>query len=89
MSHSDGKFHHESLQDKKTIKSLLSALTKGVSSGEITLSDADDELVLPIDGLMTLRIKGERSDGRCRVDLRISWTESTLTEKSKSGPQIK
>jgi len=88
MSRPDGKFRHESLQDRKTIKSLLAALTKGIGAGEITLSDGDKELVLPVDGLMTLRIKADRSDGACRVDLRISWTEDSDTE-STSAPQIR
>ena len=38
MSRPDGKFRHESLQDRKTIKTLLAALTKGIRAGEITLS---------------------------------------------------
>lgn len=88
MSQPDGKFRHESLQDRKTIKALLNALTKGIGSGNITLSDGDKELILPIEGLMTLRIKADRSDGACRVDLRISWTEETAA-KSKNAPQIK
>lgn len=88
MKQPDGKFRHESLQDRKTIKALLVALTKGVGAGEITLSDGDKDLVLPVEGLITLRIKADRSDGACRVDLRISWTEDSDTE-STSAPQIR
>lgn len=88
MKQPDGKFRHESLQDRKTIKALLVALTKGVGAGEITLSDGDKDLVLPVEGLMTLRIKADRSDGACRVDLRISWTEDNDTD-STSAPQIR
>jgi len=88
MSQPDGKFRHESLQDRKTIKALLAALTKGIGSGKITLSDGDKDLVLPVDGLLTLRIKADRSDGACRVDLRISWTEDSATE-TKKAPQIR
>ncbi|WP_323784875.1 amphi-Trp domain-containing protein [Thalassovita sp.] len=88
MSHPDGKFRHESLQDRKTIKTLLNALTKGIAAGEITLSDGDKELILPLDGLMTMRIKADRLDGACRVDLRISWTEDSA-DTSKTAPQIR
>lgn len=88
MSHPDGKFRHESLQDRKTIKALLTALTKGIGAGEITLGDGDKDLVLPIEGLMTLRIKADRSDGACRIDLRISWTEDSDIE-STSAPHIR
>ena len=88
MSQPDGKFRHESLQDRKTIKTLLAALTKGIGAGEITLSDGDKDLVLPVEGLMTLRIKADRHDGACRVDLRISWTEDSDI-KSATAPQIR
>ena len=88
MSQPDGKFQHESLQDRKTMKALLAALTKGIGAGEITLSDGEKDLVLPVEGLMTLRIRADRSDGACRVDLRISWTEDNDIE-SKSAPQIR
>lgn len=88
MSQSDGKFRHDSLQDRKTIKALLTALTKGIGVGEITLSDGDANLSLPVEGLLALRIKGERSNGNCRVDLQISWSESPASE-SKRTPQIK
>lgn len=88
MSHPDGKFRHESLQDRKTIKALLTALTKGIGSGELTLSDGDKDLVLPIDGLLTLRIKADRSNGACQVDLRVSWTEDSKTE-NMTAPQIR
>ncbi|CUH64753.1 hypothetical protein TG4357_01475 [Thalassovita gelatinovora] len=88
MNLPDGKFRHESLQDRKTVKALLNALTKGIAAGEITLSDDDNELSLPIEGLMTLRIKADRLDGACRVDLRISWTEDTAVE-NKAAPQVK
>lgn len=88
MSQPDGKFRHESLQDRKTIKTLLAALTKGIAAGEITLSDGDKDLVLPVEGLMAVRIRADRSDGACRVDLRISWTEDSDTENT-SAPQIR
>jgi len=87
MSHTDGKFRHESLQDRKTIKALLNALTKGIGAGEITLSDGDGDLTLPVEGLLTLRIKADRSEGACRVDLRISWTEENAPD-SWDAPKI-
>jgi len=87
MSHTDGKFRHESLQDRKTIKALLNALTKGIGAGEITLSDGDGDLTLPVEGLLTLRIKADRSEGACRVDLRISWTEENAPDR-RDAPKI-
>lgn len=87
MSLPDGKFRHDSLQDRKTIKALLTALTKGIGSGQVTLSDGDGDLVLPVDGLLTLRIKADRSDGACRIDMRITWTEDS-DARNTEAPQI-
>ena len=89
MANSDGKFRHESLQDQKTVKALLEALTKGIRKGELTLSDGDDELTLPLDKLMTLRIKANRAGGKCEVDLRLTWTEKQDGPAKSSAPVIK
>lgn len=88
MSNPDKRFTHESLQDAKTIKSLLSSLAKGFSKGEMTLGDDDDELVLRTDGLMTVRIKAEREDGRCEVSLRVSWADPDAPAQQKGMPRI-
>ena len=86
---SDKRFSHESLQDAKTIKALLTALSKGFAKGEMTLSDEDDALVMKTGDLMTLRIKGERAEGRCSVNLRISWADPEAPEKGTKGrPKI-
>ena len=37
----DKRFSHESMQDAKTIKTLLSALSKGFPKGELSLGDED------------------------------------------------
>ena len=85
----DKRFSHESLQDAKTIKTLLTALSKGFARGEMTLSDDNHALVLQTGKLMTLRIKGERAEGRCSVNLRISWTDPEAPDKGTKGrPKI-
>lgn len=89
MSYPDGKFRHESLQDRKSIRTLLDALSKGIGKGELALVDGEDELLLPLDGLMTLRLKADRSDGQCKVDLRISWSEQQVAPAKKTAPTIK
>lgn len=71
----DKRFSHESLQDAKTIKTLLSALSKGFAKGELSLGDDAETMSLLTAELMTLRLKGERVDGRCTVSLRVSWTD--------------
>jgi amphi-Trp domain-containing protein len=85
----DKRFSHESLQDAKTIKTLLSALSKGFAKGQLSLGDDDETLVLQTADLMTLRLKGECVDGRCTVRLRVSWTEPDAPETRDAGkPRI-
>lgn len=85
----DERFNHESLQDAKTIKTLLNALSKGISKGELRLSDDDQELVMETAELMTLRIKAERTEGRCSVSLCVTWADpEARLATSKGKPRI-
>lgn len=88
MSEQNRRFSHESLQDPKTIKTLLSSLAKGFSKGELSLGDDDGELVLQTGGLMNLRLKAEREDGRCEISLRVYWSDPEETAPSKGQPRI-
>ncbi|WP_121061475.1 amphi-Trp domain-containing protein [Chachezhania antarctica] len=85
MKQADGKFRHQSVQDRKSIKALLEAVTKGVGKGELTFSDDDGSFTLEPDGLMTVRIRGEKSDGACRFDISVTWSERP-DEDDKSKP---
>lgn len=82
------RFSHESLQDTKTIKTLLTALAKGIAKGEMTLSDEEQELVLNPTGLMNVRIKGEREDGMSEFSLRVTWSDPLEPPKQKAKPRI-
>ena len=88
MTDGNGRFSHESLQDAKTIKTLLTALAKGFAKGEMVLGDEDDALVLRAAGLMTVRIKGEREDGNCEFNLRVRWSDPTDPASPKEKPRI-
>lgn len=88
MGNATTRFRHESLQDAKTVKTLLSSLSKGFSKGELRLSDDDDELVLETGELMTLRIKAEREDGRCVFSLRVTWADPGEPPHPKGTPRI-
>lgn len=88
MSEGNGRFSHESMQDAKTIKTLLSALAKGFSKGELTLGDEDDELLLKTAKLLNVRIKGERDDGQCEFNLKVTWTDPTQQSLRKAKPRI-
>lgn len=90
MASDTARFSHESLQDNKTITELLNAISKGFSKGKITLGE--DELTLSTEGLMKVKIKAEREDGNCKLNLRVSWADpdSTSADKPlrKSPPKI-
>lgn len=89
MSDGNTRFSHESLQDAKTIKTLLTALSKGFANGEMTLGDEADEMVLKTSDLMNVRIKGEREEGQCTVSLRVTWSDPTVPAASRKGkPRI-
>ncbi|WP_321367101.1 amphi-Trp domain-containing protein [uncultured Celeribacter sp.] len=89
MSGQNAHFSHDSLQDAKTIKTLLTALSKGFSKGEMTLGDDENELVLQTAGLMNVRIKASREDGQCQINLRVSWSDPVNPGTSKGSPKIK
>ncbi|NIZ13661.1 amphi-Trp domain-containing protein [Phaeobacter sp. HF9A] len=88
-SRDNARFRHDSLQDRKTVKTLIDAISKGLAKGELTLSDEDGDIVLNPEGLMTLRIRAERNDGQCKVDFRVSWTERDDDLREKAPPKIK
>ncbi|MGR3805735.1 amphi-Trp domain-containing protein [Marinibacterium profundimaris] len=88
MSNDTSRFIHDSLQDAKTIKSLLTALSKGLSKGEMTLSDGDKELVLQTAKLISVRIKAERENGQCEVSLNLSWADPKDHAPRSNTPTI-
>jgi amphi-Trp domain-containing protein len=79
-------FRHESLQDAKTISTIMKALTDGLSSGKLSFSDADDSIELEPEGLMNLKITASQEDNLNRVNLRITWQSE---EKTKSQKAVK
>ena len=88
MSTSNKQFLHESLQNAKTVKALLTALAKGFSNKEITVGDDEDELVMKTADLMTVRIKAERQGPDCQLNLRISWTDPSESRPETGTPRI-
>lgn len=77
-------FRHESLQDAKTIKGILKALTEGMASGKLSFSDADDSIELHPAGLMNLKITARQEDNLNRVNIRITWQSEDNTSGNKS-----
>ncbi len=70
-------FRHESLQDAKTIKGILKALSDGLAKGKLSFSDADDRIELRPQGLMNLKITARQEDNLNRVTLRVTWQSET------------
>lgn len=77
-------FRHESLQDAKTIKGILKALTDGMASGKLSFSDADDSIELHPAGLMNLKITARQEDSLNRVNIRITWQSEDKAGGNKS-----
>lgn len=77
-------FRHESLQDAKTIKGILKALTDGLASGKLSFSDADDSIELQPRGLMNLKITAVQEDNMNRVSIRITWQSEEKTRSNKA-----
>ena len=77
-------FRHESLQDAKTIKGILKALTDGMASCKLSFSDADDSIELQPAGLMNLKITARQEDNLNRVNIRITWQSEDKASGNKS-----
>ena len=77
-------FRHESLQDKKSIESLLQAVVDGVVKGAITLEDDDGTITMEPNGLMHVKISGAIEDERNKLNIRIAWRGDRKIRKDKS-----
>lgn len=88
MKRGKRSFRHESLQDAKTIKGILKALTDGLGRGKLSFSDADDNIDLEPGGLMNLKITASQEDTINRVNIRITW-QSEETVRSNKPVKVK
>jgi len=80
----NGRFRHESLQDKDSVKALLKAVMNGISAGTLTLSDDDASLVMEPADLLQVKINAAVDEERNKIDIRITWqgAKSPLAKKS-------
>jgi len=85
MKHGKSSFRHESLQDRKSIRSILKALLEGIDKGKLKFSDADDEIVMQPQGLMNVRITASQEDNRNRVNLRITWQSEAVEDRRRKS----
>lgn len=84
MSNNNQDFRHESIQDSKSIQDILKAITKGLSSGKLSLSDDNGEVKLEPKGLLNLKVTARQEDGQNRLDIRVSWQDKEKVLKKKN-----
>lgn len=81
-------FHHESLQDKNTIRKLLEAVTQGLEKGELHFSDGGNEIIMKPEGLLHLKVSGSKEDGRNRLTVRVTWHDDLDKKTSKRSLSV-
>jgi len=77
-------FHHESLQDGKSIGDLLDAIARAFAQGKLDFSDDASDIHLQAEGLLHLKVSASHEDGRNRVSLRITWHDDLEHQASNS-----
>ncbi|MEN8762163.1 MAG: amphi-Trp domain-containing protein [Thiogranum sp.] len=83
MRHGKTSFRHESLQNGKTIRDILKSISNGLSSGRLTFSDDEDEIIMEPEGLLNLKLTATQEEGRHRVNIRITWQVEDEPAKKK------
>ncbi len=89
MQKGDQRFHHESLQDRESIKDLLKALINGIEKGKLSFSDGDGEILMQPEGLLRLKLTASRQDDLNRVNVRISWQSADKPKKNRKPLVVK
>ncbi|WP_417830664.1 amphi-Trp domain-containing protein [Terasakiella sp.] len=80
----DQRFKHESLQDSKTIATLLNALTNAISDGKIVMEDSNASLTMEPKGLLHFKLSASKEDDQNRLNIKISWQGKTTVESGKN-----
>lgn len=84
MKQVNKSFRHESLQDLKSVKEILKAVTNGMAKGKVTLSDDRGELVLEPEGLLHLKMTARQDDDDSRLTIRLRWRSDKEAPKKKT-----
>ncbi len=77
MSSVQKSFSHNSLQDADSIGDLLDAITDGLRSGKLQLSDDDGSMVLRPRGLLELKVDAKEDGSINSLNLRIRWNDAS------------
>ena len=89
MKKSKSDFRHESIQDNKSIVTILKSITRGIENNEITFSDEDDKIIMHPKGLLDLKVSASQDGNDNRVNIRIKWQTTPDRKKQKSCLIIK
>jgi len=73
-------FRHESLQDRKTIRKLLQAITDGLQQGKLSFCDEEGTIQMTPKDLLHLKVTAVKDGGNNRVTLRIHWHDASEEE---------
>ena len=73
MRKGKSSFRHDSLQDRKSIQSILKSISDGLAKGKITFADEDDNIEMKPDGLLDLKVTATQESNKNRINVRISW----------------
>lgn len=85
MADNKNNFRHESLQDAESIAGLLKAIIKGLDKGKLNFSDSDGEIQLQPKGLLNVKLKASKEEGRNRFTMSVSWQEEPKAPKGKKS----
>ncbi|RLL51894.1 amphi-Trp domain-containing protein [Mariprofundus sp. EBB-1] len=89
MQQSKKVFHHESLEDTKSLRSLMQAVTDGLESGELSFSDDSDEIIMIPKGLLHFKLAAAQEEGRNRINIRVTWHDDVDTKPAKKSLAIR
>lgn len=89
MAQGKNNFRYESLQDSKSIQSVLKSITKGIASGLLSFSDEDGEIIMEPKGLLNLKLTATKEDERRRITVRITWQDEDKSSKQKKLLKVK
>lgn len=76
-------FRHLSLQDRKSVQSILKAITKGIAKGTLEFSDEDGAITLHPEGLLNLKVTARKEGTQDRLDIQVSWHSADQTPEDK------
>ena len=88
MDNEKFRFRHESLQDSKSVQGLLQAVTDGLVSGKLNFSDESGEIEMSPKGLLHLKLRASREDGRNSLRLSVQWQDGSAKAPVKKTLKV-